>query len=988
MNSNSPTPNSTVAATDTAPKTLLLIDGHSLAFRSYYAFAKSRDGGLRTRTGIPTSICYGFLKSLLETLNAERPDYLGIAFDLGGPTFRHLADETYKQGRPDPPEDFVPDLENLQGLLTALNLPIVIAQGYEADDVIGTLTRRAAQSGFRVKILSGDQDLFQLVNPELGVSVLHMSSAFAPRGGQTREFSADQVKEKLGVWPHQVVDYKALCGDSSDNIPGVRGVGPKTAVQLLEQFKTLEGVYTSLEQVKGALQQKLATGKTSALHSQYLAQIHLDVPLSVTPEQLKLVGYDQATLLPWLERLEFQSFLGQLAKLRARIDPENSAAESGAPQPSQHSMPPQKAKQEEDRGDTWFFSAADTEAAQAIQAPTIQPQIIDTPAKLADLVSLLKNYTYPEQPVAWDTETTSLSPRDATLVGIGCCWGAAPDQLAYIPIGHKTGPNLPLATVLESLRPILADPTYPKACQNAKYDRLVLQFQGIALAGVVFDTMLASYVLNPETSHNLTDLARRHLQMSAQSYTDLVKKGETMADLDIPTVANYCGMDVYTTYLLVEQLITALVATPALWHLLLEVEQPLEAVLAQMETTGVLIDQTYLQQFSSQLATDLEALETQAYAAAGETFNLASPKQLGDLLFNTLKLDPKKSRPTKLGYSTDATVLEKMQGDHPVIDLIIEHRTLSKLKSTYVDALPALVRADTGRVHSDFNQAITATGRLSSSNPNLQNIPIRTEFSRQIRAAFIPQPGWILVSADYSQIELRILAHLSQEPQLLEAYRNHQDVHKLTAQLLLDKTEITPEERRLAKIINFGVIYGMGAQRFGREAGMSAKQAKDFIERFYQRYPQVFAYLRQMEHKAITQGYVETILGRRRYFSFESKELQRWRNQEGADLAVLDSGQLKLGQFDRGLLRAAANAPIQGSSADIIKVAMIKLQAQLATCQARLLLQVHDELVLEMPPSEWETLCPLIQTTMAQAISLSVPLVAEIHAGENWMVAK
>jgi DNA polymerase I len=964
MSSNPPNTSVTASISNPeapSPKTLILIDGHSLAFRSYYAFAKSRDGGLRTSQGIPTSICYGFLKSLLETLTVEQPDYLAIAFDLGGPTYRHEADETYKQGRPEPPEDFIPDLENLQGLLTALNLPIVVAQGYEADDVIGTLTRRASMAGFRVKILSGDQDLFQLVNPDRGVSVLHLSSAFAPRGGQPREFSADQVKEKLGVWPTQVVDYKALCGDSSDNIPGVRGVGPKTAVQLLTEFGSLEQVYASLDKVKGTLKQKLETGKDLALHSQYLAQIHLDVPLEIQPEQLKLLGYDNAILVPWLEKLEFQSFLGQLSRFQARFG--GAAATDSAT--------PVAAK-----------------SAQALQAPIVQPQIIDTPAKLAELVARLQTHTNPEHPVAWDTETTSLSPRDAELVGIGCCWGAEPNQLAYIPIGHKLGQTLDVKLVLTQLSPILTSATYPKALQNAKYDRLVLQFQGVKLAGVVFDTMLASYVLNPETSHNLTDLARRHLQMNAQSYTDLVKKGETMADVEIAKAANYCGMDVYTTFLLVEKLRAELAVSPALLKLLIEVEQPLEPVLAQMETTGIRINQTYLQTFSEQLAADLAKLETDAYATAGETFNLGSPKQLGDLLFNKLQLDPKKSRPTKLGYSTDAAVLEKMQGDHPVIDLIIEHRTLSKLKSTYVDALPSLVRSDTERVHSDFNQAITATGRLSSSNPNLQNIPVRTEFSRQIRAAFIPEPDWLLVSADYSQIELRILAHLSQEPQLINAYRQNQDVHKLTAQLLLEKEEITPDERRLAKIINFGVIYGMGAQRFGREAGVNSKQAKEFIDRFYQRYPKVFAYLRQMEQQAITQGYVETILGRRRYFSFESKELQRWRGQDPASLAATDLSQLKLGQFDRGQLRAAANAPIQGSSADIIKVAMIKLQEQLANFQARMLLQVHDELVLEMPPNEWETLCPLIQTTMANAVPLSIPLVAEIHAGPNWMAAK
>jgi DNA polymerase I len=468
----------------------------------------------------------------------------------------------------------------------------------------------------------------------------------------------------------------------------------------------------------------------------------------------------------------------------------------------------------------------------------------------------------------------------------------------------------------------------------------------------------------------------------------LVPKGKTIADLEIPQVANYCGLDAYATWHLVPKLRADLEAAPELLNLLLEVEQPLEPVLAQMETWGIRIDQDYLKAFSQRLEVDLRSLEERAYAAAGETFNLGSPKQLSDLLFNKLQLNPKKSRKTKLGYSTDAQVLENMQGDHPVIDLILEYRTLAKLKSTYVDALPNLVRADTQRVHTDFNQAITTTGRLSSSNPNLQNIPIRTEFSRQIRAAFIPEPDWILVTADYSQIELRILAHLSQEPRLVEAYQNNQDVHKLTAQLLLEKEDITSEERRLAKIINFGVIYGMGAQRFSREAGVSYADAKVFIERFYERYPGVFAYLQRMEQQAIAQGYVETILGRRRYFSFDSRDLIPFRGKDLVALAEVDLSAIKISNYDRGLLRAAANAPIQGSSADMIKVAMVKLQEQLKPYRTRLLIQVHDELVLEMPPEEWEEVRSLIQSTMATAIPLSIPLIADIHSGPNWMAAK
>jgi DNA polymerase-1 len=935
---------------------------------------------LRTSKGIPTSVCFGFLKSLLEVMEAEKPECLAIAFDLGVPTFRHEADETYKEGRPETPAEFITDLENLKQLLAAFNLQVLMVPGYEADDVIGTLAKQVSTAGgYRVKILSGDQDLFQLIDPEEGVSVLHLGNLFAQRVGGSRpqEFGPEEVKQKLGILPTQVVDYKALCGDTSDNIPGVKGIGPKTAVQLLAQYGSLEQVYASLDQIKGTIRQKLETGKEAARHSQYMAQLALNVPLEVSLEAFRLKGFDTTALVPILEELEFQSFLAKINQLQQQF---------GGPsleQSGQVADPPEPGSE-----DLWFFSAADTEAFQAQEKTAIAPRIIDTPEKLTELVKILETCDDPTTPVAWDTETDALSPRDANLVGIGCCWGMEPDAVAYIPTGHTAGGNLDKTTVLTALRPILEDAKYPKSLQNAKFDRLVLHFQGIELAGVVFDTMLASYVLNPEGSHNLSDLSGQYLGIMAKSYSDLVKKGQTIAELDIETVANYCGMDVYAVFHLVPKLRTELEAVPALHHLLLEVEQPLESVLASMETYGIRIDQAYLKELSKALENDLQAIEQKAYAAAGDRFNLGSPKQLSELLFDKLNLDRKKSRKTKLGYSTDAATLDKLQGTHPVVDAILEYRTLAKLKSTYVDALPALVRPDTQRVHTDFNQTITSTGRLSSSNPNLQNIPIRTEFSRKIRAAFIPEPGWLLVAADYSQIELRILAHLSQEPKLVEAYRTNEDVHKLTAQLLLEKATITAQERRLAKVINFGVIYGMGAQRFAREAGVSYSQAKLFIERFYERYPGIFAYLQRMERLAIAQGYVETILGRRRYFNFDSPSLRQLRDKDIQDIQDLNLNELKVSQYDRGLLRAAANAPIQGSSADIIKIAMIRLHDMLQPYQARLLLQVHDELIFEMPPAEWEVLQPQIQSLMEDAVSLSIPLVTEVHAGQNWMKAK
>ncbi len=900
----------------------------------------------------------------------EKPDYAAVAFDLAEPTFRHKAAESYKEGRPEAPEDFLEDVENLKELLAGFKLPILTAPGFEADDVIGTLATKAEQEGYAVRILSGDQDLFQLIDDNEHIKVLHLGSTFGRTNGLAKEYGIQEVEEKLGIKPKQVIDYKALCGDTSDNIPGVKGIGKKTAVKLLTEHQDLDGVYTAVPEMKGAVKKKLETGKDDAEKSKFLATIVTDIDLDVDLADCKLEGFDEGQVIPLLKNLEFQHFINRLNKLQEAFGGDATAT-------------PQTISKPVEDEDTAFFTAEETDAANALEEVNIQPQIITTAEQLQQLITKLE--TCATTPVAWDTETTAIDPLDAELVGIGCCWGDGSDEIAYIPVGHGAGNQLPLADVINALKPILASADYPKSLQNAKYDRAVLKRQGIELAGVVFDTMLASYVLNPESSHNLTELSLRYLNVTAQSYSDLVPKGKTIADISIEQVAVYCGGDVHTTYRLVSILQDELKQVDAIATLFRDIEVPLEAVLADMETTGIRIDEPYLKQFSEQLEADLYELQIQAYDHAGEEFNLSSPKQLSVLLFETLGLNKKKTRKTKTGYSTDAATLEKLQGDHPVVDCIVNHRTLSKLKSTYVDALPKLVRKDTGRVHTDFNQAVTATGRLSSSNPNLQNIPVRTAFSRQIRQAFLPQEGWLLAAADYSQIELRILTHLSGESVLVDAYRNGDDVHSLTAQLLLDKEDISTEERRMGKIINFGVIYGMGAVRFAREMGVSRTEAKSFIDKFNERYSRVFDYLQQMQREAIAHGYVETILGRRRYFNFSSNSLKPLKGKSPDEIEL---EKLKPGGYDSGLLRAAANAPIQGSSADIIKIAMIQLHAVLKEYQARLLLQVHDELIFEIPPSEWPELEEKIAQTMESVVKLSVPLKVEINAGKNWMDAK
>ncbi len=993
---------------------LLLVDGHSLAFRSFYAFAKGGEGGLSTKDGVPTSVTYGFLKTLLDNVKGLNAKGVVLAFDTATPTFRHEADANYKAHRETAPEHFFADLANLQQILKEdLDLSLCLAPGYEADDVLGTLALRGASEGWRVRILSGDRDLFQLVDDDRDIAVLYMGGGPYAKNSGPIEVRREGVIAKLGVPPEDVIDLKALTGDPSDNIPGVKGVGPKTAINLLQAHGNLEGIFADLSQQKGALRTKLETGRDSAFHSRMLARILLDVPLE-HPPRLDLGEVKPEALANSLENLELFSLRKQVdtfARLfsahpnhRPSSEAAPTSATDAAPTPSQAAG----ARSPEDGeashtaiGPNVAPSVAPSAGPTAAPIPKLAPVLVQSPQALETLLQLLWQQRDSMAPVALDTETTSLNPFRAELVGVGLAWGSGPAELAYIPIAHQEGQasdllcdaasperQLPLDQVLGALAPWLASKAHPKTLQNAKYDRLILMRHGLVLEGVVMDTLLADYLRDAGDKHSLEALAQRNFHFSPTSYSDLVAKGANFAAVPLKQAAAYCGMDVHLTWRLTPMLRQQLADLgPALLPLLEQVELPLEAVLAGMEATGIRIDIPYLQELGQELGKSLAQLERDAHEAAGGEFNLASPKQLGELLFDTLKLDRKKSRKTKTGWSTDAAVLEKLEADHSVVPLLLEHRTLSKLRSTYIEALPLLVEAETGRVHTDFNQAVTATGRLSSSNPNLQNIPIRTEFSRRIRKAFLPQEGWQLISADYSQIELRILTHLSGEQVLIEAFNQGDDVHALTARLLLDKDEVSADERRLGKTINFGVIYGMGAQRFARETGVGQAQAKDFLSRYRQRYARVFAYLEMQERLALSQGYVETILGRRRPFHFDPAGLGRWR---GRDPLSIELEVARRAGMEGQQLRAAANAPIQGSSADIIKIAMVRLHHALieADLPARLLLQVHDELVLEADPAVLDTVIDLTRRTMEEAVRLDVPLKVETGVGPNWMEAK
>jgi len=776
--------------------TLLLVDGHSLAFRSFYAFSKGGEGGLTTKEGFPTSVTYGFLKSLLDNCKSIEPKGITIAFDTAEPTFRHKEDPNYKANRDVAPDIFFQDLDKLEEILKeSLNLSICKAPGYEADDVLGTLANDAAEKGWSVRILSGDRDLFQLVDDARDIAVLYMGGGPYAKSGNPKLIKEEGVREKLGVNPNKVIDLKALTGDSSDNIPGVKGVGPKTAINLLNENNDLDGVYKSLQElekegekakrgaIKGAVRLKLKADKDNAYLSRKLAEILIKIPINPKIDH-NLEGINESKLTENLEKLELHSLLKQVPTFKALFSKEGLSEQ-------ENNLSSKESKIVNNKSENIEPNILN----EIKNIPQIEPKIINNLEELNNFVEQIMKHKDENKPIAIDTETTNLNPFKAELVGLGFCFGESLKDIVYIPIGHQNKEEdlietnhinqLKIEEVINALQNWFSSKENPKTLQNAKYDRLILLRHGIVLNGVVIDTLLADYVFDATLKHSLDEIAYREFGFKPKSFSDVVKKGEDFSYVDIKSASMYCGMDVYLTRKLAIIYINRLKEkSTKLINLLIEVEQPLEQILAEIESTGIIIDTPYLKDLSLELTKTLNNIEKEVYNIAGNEFNLSSPKQLGELLFEKLDLDRKKSRKTKTGWSTDAAVLEKLESDHPIVKMIIEHRTISKLLNTYVDALPKLIEKETGRVHTDFNQAVTATGRLSSSNPNLQNIPVRTEFSRRIRKAFLPQKGWKLLSADYSQIELRILTHLSGEEVLKNAYLKNEDVHSLTAKIL------------------------------------------------------------------------------------------------------------------------------------------------------------------------------------------------------------
>jgi len=906
---------------------ILLLDGNALVHRAYHALPP-----LSSPSGEPTNAVFGFTSTLLKVLEDYEPRYAAVAWDVGR-TFRHDKYEEYKATRPPLPDDLRLQLERVRDVTTAFNVVSKYVEGYEADDVLAALSQQAVQQGLEVMIVTGDTDTLQLVGPH--VKVLLSGRTFS----EAKLYDEDAIRERYGLEPEQLVDFKSLKGDPSDNIPGVPGVGKVTASKLLQEYGTVEALYAHLDEVAPKLREKLEANQDGVRRGKELIQLVFDLPLKLDPEECQLSAFERATVLELFRELGFHSLVKRLP---------------GTPEGPPTQMP--------------LFAAS---APQEEIAATGY-QLINTAEGLRDVVVKIRAVGR----CALDTETTSLRPVQAGLVGISLAW--QPAEACYVPVGHipsaASQPQLSLDTVREVLGPLLADAEISKIAHNANFDLIVLQQHGLPVRGLSFDTMIAAYLLDPAGRNlGLKGLALQELGVEMTPIENLIGSGRgqlTMDQVSVARVLPYAAADADMTLRLVARQEPQL-KDRSLWKLFTDVEMPLVQVLIDMECTGVALDVDYLEQLGEELEHRLHELESQIHDQVGYAFNINSSQQLSEALFVKLALPTDGVSRGKSGqYSTSASVLEKLSGSHPVVDMILEHRQLAKIKSTYVDALPTLVNPDTGRVHTSWNQTGTVTGRVSSSDPNLQNIPIRTEEGRRVRRAFAARPGWMLLGADYSQVELRILAHLSQDPNLLAAFRRGDDIHAHTASTILGVplSEVTPDMRRVAKTINFGLIYGMSDWGLAVRTGLSREDANDFITKYFAQFPSVRGYLARTKQQAQEQGFVETLLGRKRYFP----ELQsQSRAHAGLQAAAL---------------RMAINHPIQGTAADIIKIAMIRLHDKLGQrrLRSKMILQVHDELVLEVPDDELETIQELVCDEMENAYSLDVALKVDVKTGRNW----
>jgi DNA polymerase I len=924
------------------PPTLYLIDGHALAYRTFFALTRGAMGSFTTRSGEPTAGVFGFTSVLLRLFEQEHPDFLAVAFDTGK-TFRDELYGEYKATRAKMPAELHTQIERIRQLVDAFNIPRLERENYEADDVMGSVSRWATEQGLAVKIITGDRDLLQLVTNRIVVNLPGKSLS------DSHDYFPDDVEEYLGIRPDQVVEYKALVGDTSDNIPGVPGIGEKTALALLKSYETLDGVYLHLDEISGAVRKKLEAGRDSATMSRKLATIVQDLVIPIDLERARPENFDPLKVEAIFRELEFRSLMPRLSALEAQWGKQVA----GRPQ------------------QLAFFEPATTyKPIDIVQAPGVTEKAVvtvDNPEALQALVDGLNRANF----IAFDTETTSTDPMQADLVGISLAVEAG--QGYYIPVGHKQGRQLPVSQVIAALKGPLTDPLIPKAGHNLKYDTIVLARYGLSAAPLKFDTMIAEWLINPASRNlGLKNLAWVRQNVHMTPIEDLIGKGKkqiTMAEVPISDAAAYAAADAVVVIRLLPELRAELEKGRAI-HLMDEIEMPLVTVLADMEMAGVSLDTTFLSALSAQLNKRILAIEKQVQDAVGTPFNLNSPQQLSDALFNRLKINPAgRSTRTATGfYSTSADVLEAMSGEHPAIDLILEYRELTKLKSTYVDALPQEVNPRTHRVHTSYNQTGVVTGRIASSEPNLQNIPIRTEQGRQVRQAFVASEGCLLLSVDYSQVELRIVAHMADDQAMLDTFRRGQDIHAATASAVIGIPieSVTKEQRRHAKSINFGLIYGMSAYGLMRATDLTLAESENFMEAYFRQFPGVKNYLDGMRRQAAEAGYVETLMGRRRYFpGLKTQSNANLRNREE---------------------REAINAPIQGTAADIMKIAMLQVPGALikAGLSAKMLLQVHDELVLECPEQELEPTAKLVRAVMKDAFELKAPLETEARYGKNW----
>ncbi|NTW70064.1 MAG: DNA polymerase I [Chlorobiaceae bacterium] len=914
---------------------LILIDGMAMVYRAFFALQRA---GMKSRDGMPTGAVYGFATALLKIFESYKPDYLAAAFDSREKTFRHDLYSPYKANRSAPPEDLISQLDAIFELLAAFDIPLIKIPGYEADDLIGTASRIFAPE-CRVFIVTPDKDLAQLVQE--GVSILRPGK----NQNELELLGRKEISDQFGVPPEQFTDLLSLTGDTSDNIPGAKGIGPKTAATLLGKYGTLKNIYLHLGELSAKTRVSLEEFQPQLDLIKQLVTIRTDLNIDLSLSALACGSPDRTTLMPLLKKLELKTVIARLPILFPHFEEQASL----------------EAVPHEERDNP------DTDTAPELRSPRTGADYgtITTKEELASFISSLQGAPR----IAVDTETTSLNTFEAELAGISISTEAR--KARFIALANS---SLKPQEALELLKPLLSSPQLPKTGQNLKYDILVLKKYGVDLSPVGFDTMLASYVLDPEEKHNLDDLAARHLGYKTTTFDELTGTGKGklhIFDVEPEKLSDYACQDADLALQLEDTFRKKLEGEKELLWLCEHIEFPLVSVLASMEHAGICIDTPHLEKTSASVGMELELLTEKIYEAAGAPFNIDSPKQLSNILFNVLALPTKKT--TKTGFSTNVEVLEELAELHPVVKSLLEYRTLQKLKSTYIDALPKLVNPATGRLHTSFNQFITATGRLSSSNPNLQNIPIRSPLGKEIRRAFIPSsPEKWLLSADYSQIELRIAAEISGDPQLIEAFRNREDIHTATARVIFNTDNITSDMRRKAKEVNFGVLYGIMPFGLSKRLNIPRSEATIIIETYKSKYPGLFLALQNIIETGKTDGYVSTLLGRRRYI---------------ADLNSRNNNIQKAAE------RAAMNTPIQGTAADIIKCAMnlCSLRMREHSMKSVMLLQVHDELLFETTDEEKEPLSAMIEQAMIDAAITcglnNVPVEVDTGIGKNWLDA-